>query len=442
MADDRVADMNETIKILFLEDVDTDAELNTIELGKAGFTIRSKRVQTRDDFIRELRGFKPDLILADYKLPSFDGLEALDIVKNEESIIPFIFVTGTMGEDVAIEAVKNGATDYVLKQNLSRLVPAVKRALEEREEKNRRVSAERLLKRSENKFRSIYETAPNLFLIVSRDGVIVDCNSRIDQYLGYGKGEMVGSPLPGIIHPDYLEMAAEFFHDVVSKGFSYEKECEMVRKDGSFIDVSVNSAMLISDDETEHDVVCIIEDITKRKQAENALRESEEKHRILLDESSDPIFAFERDGHYLYVNDAFAKGVGRKVEEIIGATLWDIFPREEADTRFAALSQVVNTGMKKTIEARVPREDGDRYYLTTITPIKNEKGEVVSAICSSKEITGLKNIENQLKDQINELRRWHEATLGRETRIIELKGEVNELLAGEGRPPRYEGTAG
>jgi PAS domain S-box-containing protein len=151
--------------------------------------------------------------------------------------------------------------------------------------------------------------------------------------------------------------------------------------------------------------VHIVSDITERKKVEKSLRESEEKHRILLEESSDPIFSFTPEGEYLYVNRAFAKGVGKPAEEIIGKRIRDLFPKEEADQRYASLKQVVRTGEEKIIEARVPRSDGDLYYMTTITPIKDTMGEVISAICSSKEITERKQAEKQLQDTLESLRK-------------------------------------
>jgi PAS domain S-box-containing protein len=134
------------------------------------------------------------------------------------------------------------------------------------------------------------------------------------------------------------------------------------------------------------------------KRAKEALRIREEKHRILLEESPDPIFSFGTDGRYLYVNKAFAKGVGKDVGEIIGKTIWDVFPKEEADRRFAALDQTFRTGEEKVIEVRVPRPDGDQYYLTTITPIKSIEGLVLSAICSSKNITERKQAEKRQRE--------------------------------------------
>jgi diguanylate cyclase (GGDEF)-like protein/PAS domain S-box-containing protein len=128
-----------------------------------------------------------------------------------------------------------------------------------------------------------------------------------------------------------------------------------------------------------------------------ALQESERNYRILLDESSDPIFTFYPDGQYRYVNKAFADGVGRRLDEIIGKKIWDVFPKEEADKRYAAVKWVFEIGMTKVIEVRVPRPDGDTYYLTTVKPIFDAQNAVVSVICISKEITERKRMEQELQ---------------------------------------------
>ncbi len=119
------------LRILLLEDTPTDAELMQHELRKAGLAFTAVRVDTREDFVREIEKYAPDIILADYKLPKFDGLAALTIAQEKCPDSPFVFVTGTLGEERAVEALKQGADDYILKDRMSRLGPAVLRALEE-----------------------------------------------------------------------------------------------------------------------------------------------------------------------------------------------------------------------------------------------------------------------------------------------------------------------
>lgn len=130
--------MEKELRILILEDVPTDAELIERQLQKAGIAFSSRHVETREDFIKGLAEFIPDLILADQKLPAFDGLSALEISQEKCPDTPFIFVTGSMGEEWAVESLKKGATDYVLKDKLYRLVPAIQRALQEVEEQKER----------------------------------------------------------------------------------------------------------------------------------------------------------------------------------------------------------------------------------------------------------------------------------------------------------------
>jgi diguanylate cyclase (GGDEF)-like protein/PAS domain S-box-containing protein len=127
------------------------------------------------------------------------------------------------------------------------------------------------------------------------------------------------------------------------------------------------------------------------------LQKSESEFRYLLEESSDPIFSFYSDGRYRYVNQAFADGVGMGIHEIIGNTIWDVFEKEEADKRFATVQWVFDYGETRVIEVRVPTPNGDSFYLTTVKPLKDDDGKVVSAICISKDITERKQLEKELQ---------------------------------------------
>ncbi|MGB9979636.1 histidine kinase dimerization/phosphoacceptor domain -containing protein [Methanobacterium sp.] len=140
--------MKEELKILILEDVAFDAELIEYELRREGVKFLSKRVETKENFIGELEGLKPDLILADHSLPKFDGLSALKIANKECPYTPFLFVSGKIGEEFAVNALKEGATDYIFKNNLSKLVPAIQRALKECNEKIEREKAQKALRKA------------------------------------------------------------------------------------------------------------------------------------------------------------------------------------------------------------------------------------------------------------------------------------------------------
>ena len=139
------------------------------------------------------------------------------------------------------------------------------------------------------------------------------------------------------------------------------------------------------------------------KQELDDLRESERHYRVLLDDSNDPTFSFFEDGTYRYANKAFARGVGRTRDEIIGRKIWDLFDKEEADKRFAIVKKVFATGKTEEIEVRVPLPSGDTFYLTTAKPVLRDDGTVETVICSSKNITKRKLAEDALKEKHEKL---------------------------------------
>jgi signal transduction histidine kinase len=147
--------MNQNLRVLLLEDDLADAELIKYALSQSGLPHLLERVDGREEFLQSLEKLKPDLILSDYHLPGFDGLEALDLAREKVPDTPFIFVTGTLGEERAIETLKRGASDYVLKNSLTQLVPAVHRALRESESRAERRRAEERLRESHEQLRAL-----------------------------------------------------------------------------------------------------------------------------------------------------------------------------------------------------------------------------------------------------------------------------------------------
>lgn len=136
-----------------------------------------------------------------------------------------------------------------------------------------------------------------------------------------------------------------------------------------------------------------------------ALKEREETYRRLLDDSSDPIFCFYPDGRYKYVNRAFAAGVHREQDFIIGRTIWDVFDKDEADKRFAAVKWVCVNKEMRQIEVRVPTPEGDRYYITTVKPSFGPDGEVDTVLCISKDITDRVRAEEERERIIYDLKK-------------------------------------
>jgi PAS domain S-box-containing protein len=185
--------MNVPLRILNLEDNLADAELNEAMVSARWPHSKFMRVETRADFIAALEQKPFDLIFSDFTMPSFDGREALSIAREKCPGTPFIFVSGTIGEDMAIETLKNGATDYVLKHRLMRLIPAVERALREAGERAECERAELAMRESEHKYREVFESLDAAaFLTDEITGKIIDTNRGAESMLGCGRGEILG----------------------------------------------------------------------------------------------------------------------------------------------------------------------------------------------------------------------------------------------------------
>ncbi|HXF10476.1 MAG TPA: response regulator, partial [Desulfuromonadaceae bacterium] len=223
--------MKSSLRILNVEDNANDAELNEAMLSARWPHCELLRVDNRDDFIAALEHEGVDLILSDYTMPGFNGLEALNIARERKPDVPFLFVSGTIGEDAAIEAMKNGATDYVLKHRLMRLIPAVDRALRESEEHAERERAETAMRESEHKYRTLFECLGDAaFLVDEESGKIIDTNPRAEAVLGCGRGQIVGHKQQQFLQLD--EAAAHSATPV---------KCLVNRPDGSTVEVEIRN---------------------------------------------------------------------------------------------------------------------------------------------------------------------------------------------------------
>jgi two-component system, sensor histidine kinase and response regulator len=257
------------LRILMLEDNPADAELIIYALRKGGLSFVSKRVQTEEDFRKELADFKPDILLLDYELPAFDGLSALIVAKSVAPDTPAIFVTGVMGEESAIDMLHQGATDYVLKDNLSRLVPAVGRALSEVDELARLRAAEEALKESEQKYSQMFENMRSGVAVYEavddgEDFVLVDFNRAAEIIEGVDRKALLGRPVtemfPGVTELGFLEV----FRRVLRTG---EPEYHPSAK-YSDEQVAVSWREYSIYKLPGNKVVAIYDDITERKAAE------------------------------------------------------------------------------------------------------------------------------------------------------------------------------
>ena len=248
-----------------------DATLVEHTLKEGGFDFVFQRVDSEGAFLQELDRFKPSLILSDHGLPAFDGFSALSIAQDKAPDVPFIFVTGSLGEEMTIKALKSGATDFVLKHRLSTLPPAVHRALRQADFRIQRKHAEEALQSSEERYRRLVELSPDA-LFVQSDDLIVFINTAGVKLLGAGTpDELVGKPVRQFIHAGSWKSLQQRLRQMRARNKPIPfLEQKMVRLDSSAVDVEMAASPLIFAGKTAAQVIA--HDITGRKRAEEEIR--------------------------------------------------------------------------------------------------------------------------------------------------------------------------
>jgi len=255
-------------RILLLEDEPRDAELVVELLEEDRFDCVITRVQTRAEFVAALESGKIDLILADYKLPSFDGLSALNLVLKSWPDLPFIFVSGTLGEEVAIEALKIGATDYVLKTGLSRLAPSVRRALRETRERAERRRAEETARRSEKELLDVIEAIPAMAFTNDADGSNAWANRQWVDYTGLTLESTSGLGWQTTLHPDDADDHMRRWFRSMTAGEPFESEARHRSATGEYRWFLVRAVPLLDEHGKVRKWYGTLTDIEDRKRSE------------------------------------------------------------------------------------------------------------------------------------------------------------------------------
>ncbi len=265
------------LKALLVEDSELDAALVLRDLTKADFDVTSTRVDTPEDMAAALAGTDWDVITCDYSMPRFSGPAALKLAQSQGFDGPLIVVSGTVGEDAAVEMMKAGADDYLMKSSLSRLGPAVTRGLREAEERRRGREAG---ERHRHLFESLNDAA---FLADATTGEILETNDQGGQLLGRAVDEIVGMHQVELHPPDQADECRRMFATSVREGHGSPFDADVIRKDGTVVPVAI-SASTVTIDGREL-ILGLFRDVTDAKRAEDALRQSEERLALALSSS-------------------------------------------------------------------------------------------------------------------------------------------------------------
>ncbi|HEU6447230.1 MAG TPA: PAS domain S-box protein [Verrucomicrobiae bacterium] len=326
--------MNKHLRILHLEDEPDFAELVRSLFAQDGMAAEVQRVSDRASFEAALHGETFDVIISDYHLPSFTGLEALNIAKEKCPHTPFILVSGTIGEDAAIKSLKAGATDYVLKQHPERLPSAVRRAVQEAQERLKLHEAEMELIRREKYFRALTENSVDVLSVLDPNGVVIYKSPSVKNVLGYESQELTGHSCFKFIHPDDVGKVQEAFESLLNQpANAVTIQYRYLHKDGSWRYLEVMGQNRLSDPHIQG-VVVNSRDVTDRWRVAEELRSSEKHYRLLFQANPNPMWVFDLETlQFLEVNEAAIQHYGYTHEEFLNMTIMDIRPPEKNGRR-------------------------------------------------------------------------------------------------------------
>jgi PAS domain S-box-containing protein len=431
------------LRILILDDVATDAVRINHELRRGGLSFVSKRVERKEDFLRELNQTPPDLILSDQGLPSFDGFTALAVAKDTCPTVPFIFVSGAHGEQIAIETFKSGATDYVLKDHLSELVPAVQRALRETEDRRWREQAERSLRESEERFRMLVDGVKDYALfMLDPEGRVTSWNPGAQRLHGYHPDEVLGRPVSLFyVEEDTAKSKPTLDLRTAAVTGRFEEEGRRARKCGKKFGAHVVITALRDLTGKLRGYAHVTRDISGRRQMQDSLHKSEALKTAILDAALDAIISIDQAGRLQEWNRAAEKifgysrddALGRPVDQlIIPPTLRKLYHDGVAHYLMTGAASLVG----KPIELTLRRADGSEFRAEMgISRILTESPPRCTALI--RDITERKQAEMALRRSEERLRMLVDGVKDYAIYLLDEKGNVTTWNAGAERLTGY-----
>jgi PAS domain S-box-containing protein len=418
--------MTSPLRILLLEDDPSDSALIQELLEADHFVCEVTRVQTGAEFLAALKSVAIDLILADYKLPLFDGLSALKLALKACPDLPFIFVSGTLGEEMAVDALKIGATDYVLKTRLSRLVPSVQRALREARERAERKKAEEALRRSEMylaEAQRLSHTGSFGWDVLSGELYWSDETYRIFEY------EPAIKPTVRMVidrtHPDDRMHVKQIIDRAVIERSGFSVEHRMMMPSGSVKYLQVVAHRAADEDPGSLLLLGAITDITERRQAEETLWEQAN----LLNLTHDAIFVHDMIGVIRYWNRGAETLYGWTVQEAEGKIVSQLLKTAFPVPLERITTELLRNGRWEGELVRT-KKDGTQVVVASRWSLERDpRGTPVAALETNNDITERKRAEEE-----RERSRQLEGELARINRVS-MMGELAASLAHEIQQP-------
>ncbi|MEJ7559297.1 MAG: PAS domain S-box protein [Pedobacter sp.] len=350
----------DNLRILHLEDSCSDADLIHRVLKKGNLEFETLLIGTKKEYLRALITFGPDIILCDHSLPSFNSYEALEILKDSYLDVPFILITANVSEEFAVDVIKKGADDYILKDRLKRLPLAIENAIEKyRFKKERQLYIDDVIK-NEKRFRSLIENSSDGIAVISENGRPQYLSPSFRNILGYSYAVSMQFNVIDLTHPEDMGLLVELMQRAIaSPGVSFKCEpTRMIHRNGNWLWVEHILTNMLHDSSIGG-IVANFRDITERIEAERVNKESEQKYRSFYENSMDGILLTVMDGDILAANPAACAIFQMTEEEICRVGRLGLV--DNNDPRVAAGLKERRLSGKTSTEVICIRKDGSRF---------------------------------------------------------------------------------
>ena len=392
--------MDKRLSILIIEDSESDAGLVIREFHKANYEITAERVETADGMRSALARQSWDLIISDYNLPEFDAPAALTIFRESGLDIPFIVVSGAIGEETAVAIMIAGAHDYVMKGNLIRLIPAAERELGEAQMRHSKRLAEVALRTSEEKYRLIADNADDWVYWAAPDGTLRYISPSCERVTGYHSTEFINHPqlIQGISYPEDKETVDHHFAKLREEHKPDYLEFRIVTKTGEVRWISHSCSPIYTEEGKYAGRRITNRNITERKLAEGRLVESESRYKVLIENSGTGIVIIDGNGTYQYANKKAADWFGGGQEEIVGKSMFDLLPYQTAQNYLEANRSLIESGGSREYEDTFLLQGDQRTFLKVDQCIQDAGGRNYAIQSCSIDITGRRRAEEALRD--------------------------------------------
>lgn len=391
--------MGKILRVLNVEDSERDTALLRLHLTKAGYELTIARVETPDEMKAALEAGEWDVILADYSMPRFGALAALSLLKKSGFDIPFIIISGSIGEEMAVEAMLAGTNDYLMKDNLTRLVPAIERELHEAENRSARRQAEKALRESEANYRLLFESNPLPMWVYEIESLtFLAVNNAAIIHYGYSREEFLSMTIEDIRPKEDIAALRERIAQQVDENKYEATIWRHLKKDGSIIDVEITSHTLKFAGKDAR--IVLANDVTDRISAEEALKRAEKKYRSIFENAVEGIFQSTPEGQFVAVNPAMVKMLGYDSQEDLIANRTNIATQHYVDyVRRDELKEMLSKNdIAVGFECEVYRKDKSKIWTReNIRAVRDENGSLLYYEGSLEDITEHKMLESQLR---------------------------------------------